>query len=715
MSGRVEEWSEHDRSEAGSRTGGLVVGVFLATLLWQVPIFDRWMALLDEGYVLAIADRINQGDLPYRDVTLHAPMPGAFHLLAWWFDLVGTSVLASRLLSTLAFAVFVAAFFRAALATMSLWFALALVVVLWCYRVWAFPHWQFYGYALMAATLATLSMSLLTGPRGRDPRRLLFAGLAAGGAIACKQDYGGSTSILLALGLLLPLSGSAPRVVVLRPALVFSSGVVLALLPMLAWYAARGGLAALYEQTVVYPFELLGNIRHTPLPSLLPLFEQDHTLRSSIGSYFPSILATLWWNDCAECLVDGLGTGPVYRDTARWDVLLKLLFWAPLVLPGVLLLLWGPGILSALRRRSEGSQAGSRLIVLAFAFAFLFSFNKPRDWVHLMMVYPATVLLPVVAVASITGVGLVGRARSAFRLGLVGAMVALLGISLALMMDLRKVVDHRLASPRAGVYADRQTGPLLDEVLAWVDREVEPQETLPVLPTQPMIAFLAGRPPAAGHVIVWPEAGSSRDERMLEVLGSSVDHVVFSISQWGHLPSFAENAPRLHAEFVDRWQIEKVFSLDPAGPIVVALGREGERAGQSLPVPSGVAVRRWPFREVWTPEYGEEIRLAGIVPAGGGILETAIGMNPDRWFGPPVVFEILLRGSDSEEVLLRREIDPRRRLVDRRWHPVRVRVPRRESAAGAEIIFRMSADPEERLWGWSWPSVRPEEGRDESS
>jgi hypothetical protein len=93
-------------------------------------------------------------------------------------------------------------------------------------------------------------------------------------------------------------------------------------------------------------------------------------------------------------------------------------------------------------------------------------------------------------------------------------------------------------------------------------------------------------------------------------------------------------------------------------------------------------------------------------------------MNPDRWFGPPtgpVVFEILLRGSDSEEVLLRREIDPRRRLVDRRWHPVRVRVPRRESAAGAEIIFRMSADPEERLWGWSWPSVRPEEGRDESS
>ena len=236
-----------------------------------------------------------------------------------------------------------------------------------------------------------------------------------------------------------------------------------------------------------------------------------------------------------------------------------------------------------------------------------------------------------------------------------------------------------------------------------------------MLPTQPMIAFLAGRPPAAGHVIVWPEAESSRDDRMLDVLGREVEHVVYSLSQWGHLPSFAENAPRLHAEFVDRWQIEKVFSLDPVGPIVVALGREGERAGQSLPVPSGVAVRRWPFREVWTPEYGEEIRLAGIVPAGGGLLETAIGMNPDQWFGPPTgpaVFEILRLAPGSEEVLLREEIDPRRRPSDRRWHPVRVEVPSDESG-DAEIVLRIRAAPGEGQWGWAWPSVQTVEGRGE--
>ena len=199
------------REGTGSLIDGKTLLVFLATLVWQWPIFDRWLALLDEGYVLGIADQLNQGRVLYRDVTIDAPLPGSFHLLAFWFQWVGTSVLSSRILTMVGFATVVGALFRVARSLTSTGWALALVAVLWSYRIWAFPHWQFYGYALVSATLATVSFALLVRSGATRTGSLLAAGIVAGAAILCKQDYGGATSLTAGLALLLLPVSRVPR------------------------------------------------------------------------------------------------------------------------------------------------------------------------------------------------------------------------------------------------------------------------------------------------------------------------------------------------------------------------------------------------------------------------------------------------------------------------------------------------------------------------
>ncbi|MCQ6473597.1 hypothetical protein, partial [Vibrio parahaemolyticus] len=75
-------------------------------------------------------------------------------------------------------------------------------------------------------------------------------------------------------------------------------------------------------------------------------FAQDPALRAEIGSYFPSILATLWWGT--------IGTGHAWKQTAVWDTTLKLVYWAPLFVTGTAAVLWLGGVV---RRVASGLPA----------------------------------------------------------------------------------------------------------------------------------------------------------------------------------------------------------------------------------------------------------------------------------------------------------------------------------------------------------------------
>ena len=180
------------------RDGWLTLMVAVVAVVVQLPIYDRWLGLLDEGYVLGIADQINVGKVLYRDIVVDAPFPGAFYLLAWWFRLVGTSVVASRLLVMMGFAAYAATTFYVARTVLPRHWALALVSLLLCHRIWAFPHWHMYSYSTLALVLiAGAVVSMMRFIDTPKHWRLALAGLLTGLAVATKQDYGAAALIAM--------------------------------------------------------------------------------------------------------------------------------------------------------------------------------------------------------------------------------------------------------------------------------------------------------------------------------------------------------------------------------------------------------------------------------------------------------------------------------------------------------------------------------------
>lgn len=708
----------------------LTLAVALAAVLVQLPIFDRWFALLDEGYILEIADDINRGNVLYRDVNVDAPFPGAFYLLAWWFRLVGSSVLSSRVLSVAGFALFATASFRIARALLPRAWAVGLLAVILCYRIWAFPHWHIYSYSLVSAALLSAAVALVMAFVGRGgAARVLAAGVLAGAAVMSKQDYGLAVSGLVTL--VLAFDGVTRRaagvgvVGGLGPALRFVAGGAVVVVPSLAYFAWQGALDDLVNQAFLVPLSGALQFTYTRLPNLTPLFAQDPALRAEIGSYFPSILATLWWGT--------IGTGHVWKHTAVWDVTLKLIYWAPLLVTAIAVLAWLAGVARRVAGRVPADdprrlEDARRLVLLAWACGFLAAFNRPRDWVHLMMIYPPSLVVGAVLLQRVAQ-RLPRPARIAWG-GLCAAPVlALCVVSALLARDLRRDVSYALATPRGGVRIDPRNGPIIDELLAYVDANVPPGEPLPVYPVQPMLTFLAGRDAAGGFHVIWPVQDPSRDDRIVADLERRrPSTIVYSLSQYQHLGTVQKNAPKLFAYLVENYAIARVLSREANGPLVTILRRrDGAPAGESVldrlaPSASMLSRARWPFADVLTQSVtlDTDPRPAFLqlrVPPQGGALQLSFGINPDRWLGlksGPFRFAIavLTRRATNDrgrrQLVFEEFIDPARDLTARRWHPVEVNL---DEFAGEEILLGLSvstpnlADDPSDLGGWAEPRL----------
>ncbi len=661
------------------------LGVALAAVAIQLPIYDRHLALLDEGYLLALAEEIARGKLLYRDVYVDNPFPGAFYLVSAWLRVAGTSIWASRLLAVGAFAVFTTLLFRAARAVMPRAWALGFAGLLLCYRIWAFPHWQIVSYSSLSATFLAGAVVLVLGAHA------LGAGACVGAAILCKQDYGLGVGAALGLAILL----APERTGKVRRALAFAGSAALVVAPALLSFAAHGALRPFFDQTVVRPLRAAATSRYLGLPPLLPLLHQDAALRAGIGSYFPAVLLTLAerWS--------AIHSGWLYRETAVWDVVLKLLFYAPF-------LVWAAAAL----RWARGGLRDRHLVLLAYAGGFLLAFNRPRDWVHLMMVYPPVLLVGTTLLAAAPARA--ARVLPSAALGLLALLSAELG------RELRHAFDWPLASPRAGVLADAHNGPLLDELLAYIDAHAPPGAPVPVYPLQPMLEFLAGREGAGGVHVIWPGQDPARHERIIADLEArDVRLVIYSFSHYASLGSFRENAPRLFEYLARHYAIERVFAHEPFGPLWCALGRrpQGPPPGTALPGSDGLVPALWSFtpvlaERVGTPDAPVVARLPLDVPPEQPRLDFAYGIDPERWLeapSGPFTFTVTVDGA----LVFRASVDPQRRLEDRAWRPASIDLA---AHAGQRVtlafaIAAASAPPRpDDLAGWAEPRLSASAG-----
>jgi hypothetical protein len=650
----------------------LAVGIATAAVVAFLPIHMRWFSLLDEGYVLAIADEMNRGRVLYRDIWIDNPFPGSFALLALWFRLAGTSIASSRLLTLAGFAVYATALYWIARALLPRRAALGFAAFVIAWRVWAFPHWQIYGYSLPAAAAVALAAAVTMAAWRRGARRLWFAaGVLLGVTTLCKQNYGFAVAattgaVLLVAPFLAPPGRPRARDVLVPPLLV-AGGLCATLVPVLAWLAAQGALDDFFHQAVVQPLRgAVGFEGYVRLPALWPLHRQDPALRAGIGSYFPAIVATVWW--------PSISTSWLLRETPVWDAGLKLVFWAPILVFFAAALGWAGAAVRDLVRRRVDAAHGPRLIALALAAGFLAAFPPPRDWTHLMMIVPPQALLGAALLH-----GLAARLPRAgarvLRAACWAALVLLLAVTAALVRDFRRLMDYPLDVPRSGVLIDRQNGPVLTDLLAHIERTVPPGAPLPVYPVQPMIGVLAGREPVAGFPVIWPVQGSERDGRIIAGLERERPPVVvYGLSQYAHLGRFEDNAPRLFEYLVTHYTIERVFAHEVFGPLIVTLTRRDDPAhderAAALPALARIAgarMDRWPFAEVLAVPVGGPGRVRWArahvdLPRGGGRLALAYGVNPGRWLGlgaGPFTFRVAAASArgGAPRILLRETID----------------------------------------------------------
>ena len=694
----------------------LAAAIAAVSVLVFLPIHDRWFSLLDEGYVLAIADEMNRGRVLYRDIWIDNPFPGAFALLALWFRVAGTSIASSRVLTLAGFAIYASALFWMARVLLSRRAALGFAAFVLAWRVWAFPHWQVYGYSLPAAAAVAAAGALATAAARRRTHAVwIVVGVLLGVTTLCKQNYGlavaATTGAVLVLAAFVQPPGR-PRVRdVLAPPLVLAAGLLATLVPVVAWLAAHGALADFVQQAVIQPLRgAAGFEGYVRFPPLWPLHRQDPVLRAGIGSYFPAILATVWW--------PAISTSRLMRETPVWDAALKLVYWTPIFVFVVAAVLWLGAAVRDLARRRVDPAHGPRLVALALAGGFLLAFPPPRDWTHLMMVVPPQALLAAVLVASVPGT--VGRLlRAACWAGL----LVLLVVTAALVRDLRALNDFPLDVARGGVLVDQHNGPVVLDLLSHIERTVPRDAPLPVYPVQPMVDFLAAREPVSGFHVIWPVQGDAeRDARIIAGLERERPPlVVYGLSQYAHLGRFEDNAPRLFDYLVTHYTIERVFSREAFGAVLLTLARRPPPAADAtaLPAVRGARMERWPFAEVMAVPVGASgdprwARVQIDVPLRGARLALAYGVNPERWLGlgaGPFTFRIAGAAAEGTlRTLLSATIDPGRNVADRRWHEATLDL---SDLAGrhAELLFAIEAneppDRPEELAGFAEPRLLP--------
>src|SRR5262249_55592997 len=168
---------------AGSsrRRGRLAaLGVALAALAIQLPIYDRWLAWFDEGFIYQIASELAGGAVLYRDVG-HIAFPGVFELTAALFTLTGPSALAGRMVAVGLFTISAVTTLALARTVLPLGWAVVAALLFVLSRPWAFPQWQMLHYSTLSITMLAIAAWLMARALPQPSRRQLAGvGVALG-------------------------------------------------------------------------------------------------------------------------------------------------------------------------------------------------------------------------------------------------------------------------------------------------------------------------------------------------------------------------------------------------------------------------------------------------------------------------------------------------------------------------------------------------------
>jgi hypothetical protein len=526
-----------DRSARWSAV--LVAALMIAV---QLGLYDRTFVELDEGHLLAVADRLLAGELLYRDVET-AVFPGSYFVEAAIFAIFGTDVLHVRRAQVLLNAAIAAGLWLVARRVLRRpWsglppFLFATLVVV------GFPAFTMFNYATLAlaGAMATLLGVVRYLERGRAVDGAL-TGLALAVAALSKQSTGAFAALACLLTLLWARRRSplADRSLVGLLAPVCAGGGALTLLAV-AYFGLTGSLLDWLAGT---SFGLVASQLRSyrlPYPPLLTAYPAGDPLFAFV--YAPPALY-------AHAVHGGRILG--------LPVPLYALIRASYALPPLVLLL--ALALPIAARHADDTEWRAVLASAVFAVLLLLGIVPFTIWPHLAVALVPGLLL--IALLADHGLRLCRqRAPRAARLwtiawlaavALAAAVVAVVGGGIRRWHDVPLGVPHASLRVPAGVAARHRAA------VDFLRQCAGPEEAVFTAPILPQLYVLAGRRNATRYDLLIP--GNIDVAHVLRALESQpVRCVVYSPIVIPGMPRLARSFPALARYLRDHYHRVGVF------------------------------------------------------------------------------------------------------------------------------------------------------------
>lgn len=543
----IRRFSSGDGHRYGATDAVWAVLVGLLSIVLQLRTFDRASVPMDEGQLVAVAVRILDGEILYRDI--HTGVgPGIYHLTAALFELFGPELRVTRWAQVAVnTGIALTLFALARRVARARWAGLAAALFI-LLTVVGFPVLTMLNYASLSLFLALGALLVLQ--RHLESARI-GDGLALGGLLALsaltKQNYG--FLAILAIGLALtwsrPRSALADRslMVVMLP--VVAAGGSLAFLTTL-YFWSHGALGDLVSATVV---DLVGaqvEAFNNPIPSIFGSLPRDDP--RFVFLYTPPALFN-------QMLQGGMiferPITPLVREIAT-----RLSYGIPLaVLVASPLLLWRAARLSEPRPANE-----SRSIVV-FAALFSLGIFPSAIWSHLAFVLPPILLvmaleldaLEEVARRRVSAPGWVPAVACAVLLFLVT------GASIRIGSTIRGWFPIPLDLAGARLHVAPDTSALYQEALHFLDDCAGSEEPIFVAPDIPIIYFLSRRPNPTPYDLVIP--GNVDDSIIIEDLERArVRCIVYNPRMYPEFSPFSVLFPALARHLQDHYRTARIIS-----------------------------------------------------------------------------------------------------------------------------------------------------------
>jgi hypothetical protein len=604
------------------------------------------------------------------------------------------------------------------------------------------------SYTPLAILMLTTAVALLAV----DVRRpsivwVALAGGVLGLGITFKQDC--ATVLFLGLGafVLVRARRHAGR---WRPAFarvaLFATGAAIPPTVAVLAFLPAGLVGEMLWQTIWFPLvaqpvwapSLGGTTHHyIAFPPLWPPFEPSLAIRKvGFFSYFPSLVLDLYWKE--------LWNHPLFVNTALPEILVRGAYVLPYLLLSALAL---HDLIGVALRRCAGVPAPHHVthlrLLLVFGTALIVSFNRPRDWIHLMILYPPTLILLAAAIDRLAGDRRGLWRRCVFGIAGLGLATALVA-AFTLAVAARGFYNHPVGGPRAGIRVNEDAAAAITPLLAALATPAGAAGTrLGSLPYNPAINFLLDRPLATRFLTVLPlEEFPDRQEQIIADLERDPrPELIYSLQHLASIERPQHYAPRLFTALVDRYALGEgpgmifngtrmdgllfarlvprpaagaelvvydfVEQLDEA--TVSEFGGTADSAPVSAAGDPRVQVTMWPFERpvltMFTAVRPSTTRLAYAVDVPPRTrLRFGVAMDPDEWTHfLPTEIDFVVR-IDGAPVFTQR-LDPRRRFEDRRWVWADLAVDAGPRLVTLEASAENAYGIELNLAGWARPRL----------